>query len=85
VALGIAPLPPGTTWRHVIGLGMVAGIGFTVALFVTGLAFADPAAADSAKIGILGASLVAGLAGYLWLRAAPAVEPTADGDPLRTP
>jgi Na+:H+ antiporter, NhaA family len=73
VKLGLASLPTGTTWRHVIGLAVVAGIGFTVALFVTDLAFVDPAAIDSAKIGIFAGSLLAGVGGYLWLRAAPAV------------
>jgi Na+:H+ antiporter, NhaA family len=81
VKLGIGSLPDGTTWRHVVGLGIVAGIGFTVALFVTDLAFTDPAAIDSAKIGIFAASLLAGVGGYLWLRAAPAL----DEEPLPGP
>jgi Na+:H+ antiporter, NhaA family len=80
VRLGIGRLPTGTTWRHIVGLGIVAGIGFTVALFVTGLAFDDGAAIDSAKIGILSASLLAGGAGYLWLRMIPA---PADDDVAR--
>jgi Na+:H+ antiporter, NhaA family len=71
VRLGWGRLPTGTTWRHVVGLAIVAGVGFTVSLFVTGLAFTDPAAADSAKIGILVASGLAGLGGYTWLRLTP--------------
>lgn len=71
VRTGLGQLPPHTTWRHVIGTALLAGIGFTVALFITTLAFTDPARVDAAKIGIFAASLVAGIAGYLWLRTAP--------------
>ncbi len=76
VRLGIGRLPASTTWRHVFGVALCAGIGFTVALFVASLSFTDPDLADSAKIGILGGSLVAGVAGYLWLRACPPLAPT---------
>jgi NhaA family Na+:H+ antiporter len=72
VKLGWGRLPAGATWRHVFGLSMVAGVGFTVALFVTSISFTDPALADSAKIGILLGSAIAGVAGYLFLRAIPA-------------
>jgi NhaA family Na+:H+ antiporter len=78
VRFGVGRLPARTTWRHVFGLATCAGIGFTVALFVAGLSFDDPAVTDSAKIGILGGSIIAGIAGYLWLRATP-TEPEADG------
>ena len=74
--LGLGKLPAGATWRHVFGLAIVAGVGFTVALFVTSISFTDPALADSAKIGILLGSAVAGTVGYLFLRAIPATEPT---------
>ncbi|HEY8544683.1 MAG TPA: Na+/H+ antiporter NhaA [Acidimicrobiales bacterium] len=69
VRLGIGRLPEGTGWRHLAGLGVCAGIGFTVALFVTSLSFDDPAHADAAKVGILAASTLAGVLGYLLLRA----------------
>ena len=64
VLLGLGRLPHRTTWSMMIGLGAVAGIGFTVSLFVTGLSFAEGGqlAAD-AKVGILGASLLAALVG----------------------
>lgn len=65
VRFKLGKLPPGTTWSHILGLSAVAGIGFTVALFVTGLAFADPAMADLAKVGIFMGSLVAGVIGSL--------------------
>jgi Na+:H+ antiporter, NhaA family len=68
VRLGVARLPAGTTWAHMLGLGVCAGIGFTVALFVTSLSFDDPALADSAKVGIILSSLLAGLGGYGILR-----------------
>ena len=63
--LGLGRLPDGARWGHVIGVGAVAGIGFTVSLFITGLAFDDVAVQDDAKIGILVASVVAALGGTL--------------------
>jgi NhaA family Na+:H+ antiporter len=60
-------LPAGVTARHVIGLGLVCGLGFTVALFVTELAFHDPALTDHAKIGILAAAVLCGAAAALVL------------------
>jgi NhaA family Na+:H+ antiporter len=69
VRLGIAHLPDGLTWAHIRGVSMLAGIGFTMSLFVTELAFAGAhAQADEAKIGILLASFIAGLMGYMTLR-----------------
>ncbi len=70
VRLRIGTLPAGVSWRQFVGIGAVAGIGFTVSLFVTGLAFTDPALQDDAKIGILAASAVAGILGALILRRA---------------
>jgi Na+:H+ antiporter, NhaA family len=68
VRLGIGSLPRGVDWRHLVGVGLLAGIGFTVSLFITGLAFEDLELVSEAKIGILGASVVAGAAGYGFLR-----------------
>jgi NhaA family Na+:H+ antiporter len=73
VRLGIGRLPQGTTWRHVLGLAMAAGVGFTVALFVASLSFDTAAASDAAKVGILAGSAVSGVLGYLLLHTAPAV------------
>jgi NhaA family Na+:H+ antiporter len=70
VRLGLGRLPPGTTWRHIVGLAAVAGVGFTVSLFVTGLAFTDPSLGDLAKVGIFAGSLIAGAIGTLVLRRA---------------
>jgi NhaA family Na+:H+ antiporter len=68
VRFGLGKLPPRTTWPHVVGLAAVAGIGFTVALFVTGLAFDDPHFTDLAKVGIFAGSLAAGVLGTVLLR-----------------
>ena len=65
--LGIGDLPPGATWSGVVGIGALAGIGFTVSLFVTALAFDDAVRQDEAKIGILAASLIAAVLGSLLL------------------
>ena len=68
--LGLAVLPAGTTRRHIVGISAIAGIGFTVSLFVTGLAFDAVALQDEAKVGILVASIVAAAIGVLILRSA---------------
>ncbi|MDH3398184.1 MAG: Na+/H+ antiporter NhaA, partial [Acidimicrobiia bacterium] len=68
VRLGLGRLPRHATWTHMFGLAALAGIGFTVSLFVTGLAFNDPVLTDLAKIGIFAGSGIAGLIGYLLLR-----------------
>lgn len=68
VRLGLATLPDGVRWRHLAPIGVLAGIGFTVALFVSGLAFDRPEFEAEAKSGIFAASVVAGIAGYAWLR-----------------
>ena len=63
VKLRIADLPTGVSWPQVIGVGTLGGIGFTMALFVATLAFDDPAMVDTAKIGILSASILSGVVG----------------------
>ncbi len=68
VRAGAADLPSGVAWRHVHGAGWLAGIGFTMSLFVAGLAFPDPAVLDTAKLGVFAASLLAGSVGYALLR-----------------
>jgi NhaA family Na+:H+ antiporter len=68
VRSGIASLPEGVNWLQIAGTGVLAGIGFTVSLFITDLAFADPALSDEGKLGILAASLVAAAAGFTLLR-----------------
>jgi NhaA family Na+:H+ antiporter len=68
VRTGIADLPAGVGWRHVIGAGALAGIGFTMSLFVANLAFDTAVEADQAKSAIFVASIVAGVIGYAMLR-----------------
>ncbi len=68
VKLGVGKLPKNTTWRHMFGVAMLAGIGFTVALFIATLAFTDAVHIDKAKIGIFAGSIIAGLMGYMYLR-----------------
>lgn len=76
VRLGIAPMPTNARWPQVAGVALLAGIGFTMSLFVTQLAFPhDAAMAMSAKIGILGGSLVSSLAGLAVLRVTGHVAP----------
>jgi len=65
--LGIGRLPEGVSTRHVIGMAGIAGIGFTVSIFIAGLAFDDLALTDDAKIGVLVASLLAAAVGSLIL------------------
>ncbi|MBA3543101.1 MAG: Na+/H+ antiporter NhaA [Chthoniobacterales bacterium] len=61
----LAVLPRGVNWRQVLGIGMMAGIGFTMSLFIASLAFANNAEVETSKIGILAASILAGLGGTL--------------------
>lgn len=67
IRLGIGRMPAATSWAQLVGVGAVAGIGFTVSLFIAGLSFADPALTDDAKVGILLASALAAVVGVLVL------------------
>lgn len=81
--MGLASLPAEVSWRQIYGVGWLAGIGFTMSLFIADLAFADAGLLASAKVGILAASIVAGSVGFLLLSQAasrrtgpsPALEP----------
>lgn len=68
VAAGIAQRPAGANWWQLWGMSLLCGIGFTMSLFIGGLAFADPALVDAVKVGVLGGSLISALAGYAVLR-----------------
>jgi len=69
VTLGICKLPAGLNWKHIFGAGLLAGIGFTMSIFITNLAFAgDSDTITASKIAVLLASLCAGTIGFLWLR-----------------
>jgi NhaA family Na+:H+ antiporter len=67
VRLGWASLPQNAPWKALVATAMLGGIGFTMSLFIAGLAFPDPAMLDEAKIGVLAASTIAGVSGYLIL------------------
>ena len=73
--MGWGILPEGMGARDVVALAAVAGIGFTVAIFVSGLAFVDQALIDQAKLGILSGSLLAGLLGFFLYRFGPSSQP----------
>jgi NhaA family Na+:H+ antiporter len=68
VRLGLCELPRGASWLQILGVGLLGGIGFTISLLISGLAFDDPALVDEAKLAILGASVVSAVAGLalLW-------------------
>ena len=69
VTSGICHLPPDLRWGHIIGAGIIGGIGFTMSIFITNLAFAGNAEIiNASKMAILLASLAAGTVGFLWLR-----------------
>ena len=69
VSVGLCKLPGDLRWSHVIGAGMLGGIGFTMSIFITNLAFdASPSLINSSKMAILLASFLAGVLGLLWLR-----------------
>jgi NhaA family Na+:H+ antiporter len=69
VRIRVADLPEGIGWRHVLGAGILGGIGFTVSLFMTRLALEPEQQIVNAKLGIFAASIVSGLVGvgFLWL------------------
>ena len=58
-------------WRHIIGVALLGGIGFTVSIFIAGLAYDVDALTSQGKIGVLLASILSAVAGYAILRAAP--------------
>jgi Na+:H+ antiporter, NhaA family len=70
VKSGLSPLPDGVTWRHLIGGGILAGIGFTMALFIAALAL-DGELLDRAKVGVMLASLISAVFGVIVLLLAP--------------
>ncbi|MBB5438170.1 NhaA family Na+:H+ antiporter [Pedobacter sp. AK017] len=68
IKFGWATLPEHATWKHIIGVSLLAGIGFTMSLFISGLAFKNPIFMDQAKYGILIASVIAGIMGTIVLK-----------------
>ncbi len=68
VSMGVSALPRGLRWKHVIGVGFLAGIGFTMSIFITLLAYTDNTMITESKISILLASLTSGIIGFVWLK-----------------
>lgn len=69
VAVGICRLPLDLKWRHILGAGLLGGIGFTMSIFITNLAFVgNTELINASKMAILLASLTAGVFGFLWLK-----------------
>jgi Na+:H+ antiporter, NhaA family len=79
VRLKICTLPEEVTWRHVLLLGLLAGIGFTMAIFISNLAFTDPVLLSAAKFAVLIASGAAAVLGLLLGRLQPKAQPALSG------
>jgi NhaA family Na+:H+ antiporter len=67
VALGFCTLPHGLNWKRITGAGFLGGIGFTMSIFITLLAFQDTDIVNNSKIAIMAASLISGITGFIWL------------------
>ncbi|MGV0847887.1 Na+/H+ antiporter NhaA [Empedobacter falsenii] len=65
---GIGQLPEGSNFKHIIGLGLLAGIGFTMSIFISNLSFTDTVLIEEAKLSVLLASIISGILGYIILR-----------------
>jgi len=63
----LANLPDMASWKHMIGVGMLGGIGFTMSIFISMLSFKDPLFIEEAKFAVLIGSLISGTCGYLYL------------------
>jgi NhaA family Na+:H+ antiporter len=68
VSLGFCALPTELKWGNIIGVGFLAGIGFTMSIFITLLAFDDAETVNNSKIAIIIASVLAGIIGFIWLK-----------------
>jgi Na+:H+ antiporter, NhaA family len=68
VGLGLSAIPPDLKWKNIFGAGLLGGIGFTMSIFITLLAFDKTEIINDSKIAILIASLIAGTIGYIWLK-----------------
>lgn len=68
VSLKICRLPGDLTWKHILGAGLLGGIGFTMSIFIANLAFADPSLIQSSILAIIAASLLSGLTGFAFFK-----------------
>jgi NhaA family Na+:H+ antiporter len=76
IAAGWYSLPHGLTWKHILGAGFLGGIGFTMSIFITLLAFDNQEFIEQSKMAIIVASLVSGVVGFLWLSSLSSKQPT---------
>ncbi len=83
VRLGICALPGDLNWKHVTGAGLLGGIGFTMSIFITVLAFRDPVLVQQSKIAVLAASIIAGLLGFVVIRMIKPMEIDPENELLR--
>jgi NhaA family Na+:H+ antiporter len=70
IRTGVCALPQGVTWRHLYGISLLCGIGFTMSLFIGSLAFPSGAQDSMVRLGVLCGSLLSSVAGYMVLKAA---------------
>jgi NhaA family Na+:H+ antiporter len=85
VRLGFCRLPSGTTWRQMYAVALLAGIGFTMSLFIGTLAFTDPATTNGVRLGVLTGSIASGVIGFVMLRRAIGGRVGAAADRPRAP
>ncbi len=80
IKIKLAKLPSGATYKHIIGLGMLAGIGFTMSIFISLLSFSNEFYVLEAKFAILCASIIAGLCGFIFLKSVKKTEENSNED-----
>ena len=85
VKAGVARLPHAVTWTHIYGLACLAGIGFTMSLFIGGLSFSDQAHMNEVRLGVLAGSAISALIGYSVLRLSARPDEDAVAEDLKTP
>jgi Na+:H+ antiporter, NhaA family len=77
---GLARMPHGATTLHIYGIACLAGVGFTMSLFIGGLSFADPVQMNQVRLGVLAGSVISGIIGYAALMIASARSPVEQAD-----
>ena len=89
VRMNFAQLPHGATWMHMVGVASLAGIGFTMSLFIGTLSFPDALHMNEVRLGVLGGSLISAVVGFVILRMAPSAQgipvPTKDAAVMSSP
>ncbi|WP_319826250.1 Na+/H+ antiporter NhaA [Thalassovita sp.] len=78
VKLGLAGMPKGANWLHIYGIACLAGIGFTMSLFIGGLSFSDPGMMNGVRLGVLSGSILSAILGYTALMLASHKSPAAE-------